>query len=150
MREIIFLLSRGNESAESDHLTGAMRKIGLHVTFLPGLPEREKLPSACIVVAEGTQFADTIIKLVESGRKDISLIGLFPGWAERVRSQLHSIEFPVLIISGESDLSTESLAAMKYHDRISGSTVKYLRGKNHQFDHPDRLARIVEAWINEQ
>ena len=73
-----------------------------------------------------------------------------PVWKENLKPLLSLVESKVIIFTDGPDLSTKRMEAMKYHDRIAGSHIHYLKSDamNTLLEHPDRLIKVLEDGLD--
>ncbi len=149
MKKAIFMLDGLRGTVDMDRYSRKLQDIGYGFGLEDRIVDDADLPSDTLILAEGRYFPKTISRILSLNRKDLFLVGVSPLWDDEIKHELHRVEIPVLILSYSSDLSKEGISAMKYHDRIAGSTVKYLKGGEKNLRHPERLIQILQEWLDE-
>ena len=78
-----------------------------------------------------------------------SLVGLDPEWDVSVKHDLYRIDFPVILICGGEESSASRMHSMKYHDRISQSSLVYVNSDPIKmlFNRPERIFKIFEQYM---
>lgn len=150
MKSAIFVLDSLEKVVDPEQYVVRFRNSEMEVHFRKNLDNLGHVPSGALLLVEGRFFPDALSAILEVGRKDLSIVGLAPVWKDEIRKLLSMVDFPVMLITSRSDLSPQGISTMKYHDRIAGSVVRYLKRGELEMRHPDRIARLLEEWLNDR
>jgi len=82
------------------------------------------------IMAEGAIAPVLLRSLIALDIRPKSVILVDPKFDGNLKNELHSIDFPTLIISGVPRGKKYVLEHISYHDLISGSSIKYIRDVN--------------------
>ena len=101
-----------------------------------------------ILISSGSCFPSVLKNMISLQRKDC-LVGLDPEWDVSLKQDLHRIDFPVILVCGGGESSMSRLQSMKYHDRISKSSLVYVDSDPVKilFNRPERIFKIFEQYM---
>ena len=101
-----------------------------------------------IFISGGSCFPSVLKNMISLQRKDC-LVGLDPEWDVSLKQDLYRIEFPVILICGGGESSLSRMQSMKYHDRISKSSLVYVNSDPVKilFNRPERIFKIFEQYM---
>lgn len=156
MRMFFVALHIRLDESTVQHFSQRMASSGFNVTYLEEgkvhAKELEKIPDLypdCIILTSGPSVSAALVASVKS-RHSGAIIAINPVWKEDLKPLLSSVEASVIIFTDEPDLSSTRMQAMKYHDRIAGSRIHYLKSDAMKtlLSHPERLIRVLEDVLD--
>ena len=156
MREFLVALHISMDEDKMQHFSSRIASSGFIVSYIEMKDMQAeshgetvgKTPDS-IILTSGFSAPAVMIASVKS-RHAGTIIAINPVWEENLKPLLSSVESKVIIFTDGPDLSTKRMEAMKYHDRIAGSHIHYLKSDamNTLLEHPDRLIKVLEDGLD--
>ena len=156
MKRFLVALETGLNEARAQHFSSSMASTGFDVTYIePENLQEEVLEKImvqspeCMILTSGSLVSSALKASVRSGHSG-TLVIINPIWQDDLKPLLSSVEARVIIFTDGPDLSSIRMQAMKYHDRISGSRIHYLKPGPMKalLEHPERLIKALEDAID--
>lgn len=156
MMRFFVALQSGLDGPMVQHFSTSMLSYGFDVTYIDPVNLQEKALEeimlqypGCIVLTSGSLVSCVLVSSVRSGHSG-AIVAINPTWEEKLKPLLRSVETKVRIFTDGPDLSSTRMQAMKYHDRISGSHIYYLKPGRLKalLEHPERMIRTLEDAID--
>ncbi|MGC8514830.1 MAG: hypothetical protein ACP5OC_01680 [Thermoplasmata archaeon] len=156
MRRFLVALHTMLDEDMVQHFSQKMASSGYNVTYVEEENVRaeelekmlEQFPD-CIILTSGPSVSAALIASVRS-RPSGAIIAINPMWKEDLKPLLSSVESSVIIFTDGPDLSSIRMQAMKYHDRIAGSRIHYLKSDAMKtlLGHPERMIKVLEDALD--
>lgn len=101
-----------------------------------------------VFISNGSCFPHVLKGIIDFA-KNRCIVGLDPEWDISIKAELHRIDFPVILVCGGAESSRVRMNSMKYHDRISNSSLIYVNSDpvGILFSRPERIFKIFEQYI---
>lgn len=156
MRGLLVALHIGMDEDKMQHFSSRMASSGFIVSYIEmknvqaeSLGETLGKTPDCVILTSGFLVSAAMIASVKS-RHAGTIFAINPVWQENLKPLLSSVESKVIIFTDGPDLSTKRMEAMKYHDRIAGSHIHYLKSDamHTLLEHPDRLIKVLEDGLD--
>jgi len=113
------------------------------------LEEHCSIEQECVLLTAGVLVKDALLASLSPGGIE-AIIAVNPAWNHDLGPVLSSVGSRVIIVTDGPELSGSRMQAMKYHDRISGSSINYLRADAIKtlLEHPERMIKILEDGLD--
>lgn len=155
MRKLFVALARLPDNNIVSHFSGRVETAGFDAVFIdPRNPLKSELEHCasdqeCVLLVADERVTDALLASLRSN-KIKAIIAVNPVWNHDLAPVLSSVDSKVIIVTDGPELSGFRMQAMKYHDRISGSIVQYLRSDAVKtlLEHPDRVIKMLEDDLN--
>ncbi len=156
MKKFIVALHVVLDDVTEEHFSSRMASAGftaVHISAGPGQEEElDKIASespGCIILTSGIVLTAALLDSMKYRHVD-AVIAINPLWNDSLKPLLSRVETSLIIFTDAPDLSNVRMQAMKFHDRVAGSRIHYLRSDAIRtlLDHPDRIIKLLEETLD--
>ncbi len=156
MRKLLVALASLPDSKTISRFSERVANAGFKAIFIVAqdplkaqLEEHCSIDQDCVLLISGVLVKDALLASLNLGGIE-AIIAVNPEWSHDLGPVLSSVVTRVIIVTDGPELSSSRMQAMKYHDRISGSTINYLRldAVKTLLDHPERMIKMLEDGLD--